>query len=79
MVKYTKDQLKAMRKEALADLVNFAGGRLHLSKMLEVPPSTVNSWVDRGMISRHGLLKIEKNEIIAERFTKEYLRPDLYL
>lgn len=79
MVKYTRDQLKAMRKQALDDLVKYAGGRTHLSRMLEVPLSTVNSWVDRGLISSNGVDKVAKHEELSERFTKEGLRPDLYL
>lgn len=72
---YTKNQVKVMKKAALTKLVKQAGGRTHLSRMLGVPVATVNSWIDRGMISRGGAEKVANHE--AFNYSVYDLRIDL--
>jgi hypothetical protein len=66
-----------MQKQALTDLVVFAGGRVHLARMLTKPLSTVNSWIDRGKVSREGALEISKHPTFSKEFTISRMRPDL--
>lgn len=77
MFLYTKDQLKAMQKQALEDLVEFAGGRAHLARMLGKPLPTINSWIKRGMVSKEGAEEIAQHTAFSEKFPVSVLRPDL--
>lgn len=77
MLHYTKKELEALFKERLDELVNCAGGYVHLAKMLKITPSTVKGWVSRGRISKDGAKLILENNSLKEKFTPEYLRPDL--
>tara|TARA_R110000851_G_scaffold96792_2_gene209911 strand:+ start:1278 stop:1511 length:234 start_codon:yes stop_codon:yes gene_type:complete len=77
MFPYTKAQLKSMRTEALNDLVSFAGGRTHLAKMLGKPLPTINSWIDRGMISTYGAVAVSNHSALCEQFPLERMRPGL--
>lgn len=77
MFLYTKDQLKAMRKLAIEDLVEYAGGRTHLSRMLNKPLPTINSWIKRGMVSRKGAKEVSLHPTFKKDFPVSRLRPDL--
>lgn len=77
MFLHTKAQVKTMQKKALGDLLLFAGGRVHLAKMLDIPLSTINSWIDRGMISIRGANKVSEHPTLCSDFPKSRLRPDL--
>lgn len=77
MFPYTLTQLKLMRKTALEELVGYAGGRSHLAKMLNLPLPTINSWLDRGLISKGGAELVAKHPALAEDFPMSRLRPDL--
>ena len=77
MFLYTKDQLKAMQKSALEDLVGYAGGRAHLSRMLNKPLPTINSWIKRGMVSEKGAEEISLHPTFKDDFPVSRLRPDL--
>ena len=74
---YTKAQVKTLQKKALGELVEYAGGRSHLAKMLDIPLSTINSWIDRGMISVRGSNRASDNPTLSADFPKSRLRPDL--
>lgn len=74
----TKAELIILREEALADLVEYAGGNTHLALMLNCPVPTVNSWVARGCISKRGLDWVISHPKLKDIFTAERLRPDLY-
>ena len=63
--------------EAVRDIVNMFGGSLMLSNMLNLPTSTVNSWVTRsGYIPdwhRNAILEIAKKQgkqLTADDFPK---------
>ena len=81
MFKHTKSELAALKRFALLELIDAAGGRTHLVRMLGVNLNTVNSWVDRGAISRAGAEKViehqERYDSFNGEFTMEKLRPDL--
>ena len=77
MFLYTKDQLKAMQKRALEDLVGYAGGRAHLARMLNKPLPTINSWIKRGMVSKEGADDIASHPTFIKDFPVSRLRPDL--
>ncbi len=77
MFPYTLDQLKAMRKAALEELIEYAGGRTHLAKMLSKPLPTINSWVDRGLISKDGANLVARHPALFKEFPVSRLRPDL--
>jgi hypothetical protein len=77
MLEYTKDELDNTLEERLNELVAFAGGYVHLAKMLSVPTSTTQGWVNRGRISKAGAVKVAKNNRFKGEFSTSYLRPDL--
>lgn len=77
MFPYTLDQLKTMRKAALDELIEFAGGPTHLAKMLDKPLPTINSWLKRGMISKGGAISVGLHPALAKDFPMSRLRPDL--
>ena len=77
MLEYTKEQLKEVHRQAVMDLVNFAGGRTHLAKMLNKPLPTINSWVDRGVISKQGVKAVCDNSALKDEFPVSRLRPEL--
>jgi len=77
MLQYTKEELDKLLAERLNELVTFAGGYVHLAKMLTVPSSTTQGWVTRGRISKAGAIKVSKNERFKGEFSSKYLRPDL--
>mgnify|MGYP000294821620 CR=1 FL=1 len=77
MFPYTKAQLKAKQKQALERLVKVAGGRTHLARMLGKPLPTINSWINRGMISEEGANLASNHDAFNGEFPVEYLRPDL--
>ena len=76
MLLYTKAQLKVQHEQALQELVDYAGGRAHLAKMLSITLPTVNSWIDRGRISVHGAKTVSKNSALSEKFPMSILRPE---
>lgn len=77
MLEYTKDQLKEVHRQAVLDLVKFAGGRVHLARMLQKPLPTINSWIDRGVISKQGAELVCKNNALKNEFPMSRLRPEL--
>jgi len=77
MLQYTKEELDKLLKERLDELLAFAGGYVHLAKMLSVPSSTTQGWVNRGRISKAGANKVSENDRLKDSFTAKYLRPDL--
>jgi len=74
----TKEQLIRHKRKALADLINMVGGPVHLSAMLDLSPSTVASWVERGQISKNGARIVGRHPTLGFKFTAESLRPDMY-
>lgn len=66
-----------MQKQAVIDLVRFAGGRAHLARMLDKPISTVNSWIDRGRVSKEAAKEISEHSAFELHFPMIKLRPDL--
>lgn len=66
-----------MRRDALEKLIDFAGGKTHLAKMLGVSTPSVNSWASRGLISERGA-ELVGNHPTLKTFKKSYLRPDIY-
>lgn len=77
MLEYTKEQLKEVHRKAVLDLVEFSGGRAHLARMLNRPLSTINSWIDRGMISKQGAIAVSENSALNKEFPISRLRPEL--
>jgi len=77
MLEYTKNQLKEVHEKAILDLVEFAGGRVHLARMLNKPLPTINSWIDRGVISKEGAKLVSKNNALKLEFPISRLRPEL--
>lgn len=72
-----KRVIDTAQREALSELIDFAGGQAHLSKMIDVPVSTVKNWVSCGRISVRGARKAQLNSYIKEHFPLSKLRPDL--
>ena len=77
MFLHTKRELAEMQKKSLVQLIDYAGGRSHLARMLGKPLNTVNSWMRRGKISRDGLKSLEHHPNLSRVFTRKMLRPDL--
>jgi hypothetical protein len=77
MLEYTREQLVAVHKERLDELILFADTYYYLAKMLRVSPSTVQGWMERGRISKAGAKRVESNKALTQNFKANYLRPDL--
>lgn len=63
-------------KQAMTDLLEYAGSRAHLAKMIGVAPNTVGNWVELGRISMEGARLVQKNKYLAEHFPISRLRPE---
>ena len=77
MLEYTKQELESLHKERLEELIKYAGGPSHTSKMIKVSTSTVQGWLSRGRISIEGVDKVQRNKKLKDKFTLSYLRPEL--
>ncbi|QDP55925.1 MAG: hypothetical protein GOVbin8609_57 [Prokaryotic dsDNA virus sp.] len=79
MFEYTKEELQAIRQARLKELIEVAGGPTMLARIMGISINTVMGWHVRGQISKQGarLIPTLKNEAIKNRFSPEYLRPDL--
>lgn len=73
----TLDELQQAHKEQLDKLIAEAGGVNHLSKMLNLPYTTVKGWEDRGRISKSGASMVEEHGSLGEHYKAKDLRPDL--
>lgn len=70
------DILAAQHKQAMLDLVEYAGSKAHLAKMIGVAPRTVGNWVGHGRISMEGAYLVQNNEYLREHFPVSRLRPE---
>lgn len=77
MLEYTKEEFDTLLKNRLDELLEFAGGYVHLAKMINVPTSTTQGWENRGRISKLGAKKVSRNSRLNQKFTAKYLRPDV--
>lgn len=75
---YTKEELKSFCVEALYDLVDHAGTKVHLSKMLGLEQSIIMRWMRAGVIVEHEAKKIATHPTLGKLFPIAYLRPDIY-
>lgn len=69
-------QIRIEQEAALKELVSYAGSNVHLARMLQVPVSTVNSWVSRGRISKDGAERVQLNNYFKGKFPVSKLRPE---
>lgn len=81
MFPYTKQELTALQRSRLMELIKEAGGVAALAKLLGIPASTAQGWSDRGRISKEGAKKLSfvQSTSIKQKFTPEYVRPDINL
>ncbi len=77
MLMFNKEQLKTYHSDVLNELLEDVGGKKNLSKLINKSIPTINSWIYHGRISKQGAKDIENNLRIKEKFSAEYLRPDL--
>lgn len=77
MFEYTYEQLQEMKRQALYDLIEYAGTKAHLAKMLGVNSQIVHNWIQQGAISKNGVKLVQKNKTLSTKFPKERLRPEL--
>lgn len=68
----TKEEEREFRQIAISNLIESVGGPAHLAKMIGVPNSTVNSWLQRGAISMGGRTIIS-NHPRLRRWSSAYL------
>ena len=79
MITQTLTEIRALQQQALKELIEEAGSNIHLARMIEVPISTVNSWVSRGRISRRGAQLVQDNSRFSDKFPISKLRPETNL
>lgn len=77
MFEYTKSQLNQKHRCALEELLEYAGGGVALARMIDVPLSTVTSWVARGRISKKGAIDVGSHPVLGKEFTITALRPEM--
>lgn len=73
----TNKQLRKQHRQALKRLLHVAGGVSHLSKMLDLPYTTVKGWEERGRISKEGARKVSLHPTLGKEFLIFDLRPDM--
>ena len=66
---------KKKARQALLDLIAWAGYRTRLARILDTHEQNVYQWCRRGEISRPWALRVDARDDIP--FTKEQLRPDV--
>lgn len=72
----TQEQLESMATETKRLTNTF--GFTPLSKLTKIPISTISGWAAKGMVSAEAaIILCQYDEIKAEGFTKESLRPDV--
>lgn len=78
MLKFTKQQLEQHNRKQVDAVIGAAGSIRHLAKMLNVNYMVVKGWKERGRISKGGVERITKHDILGEKFLAEEMRPDLF-
>lgn len=76
MLEYTKEEIQVLQEARLTILIEHVGGMTHLSKMLNVPFTTVQGWVRRKKISIKGAKICERHPSLKKKFKVKYLRPE---
>ena len=69
------EQTKEQQKEVLSTLIEWAGNKSVLARLLGVSPQAVAAWVLRGRISAKKAITAES--LTSGVITKEQLRPDV--
>lgn len=70
-----KEQIEAQQKQALDELITWAGGESNLAILLDTSPQVVHGWSKRGRISATMAAEAEKQS--RGKFTKKQLRPEV--
>ncbi len=73
----TREESDKLCKEALQELLSYAGGPTHLAKMLDIDPNTCCAWKYRKKISEAGARLVESHPTLGKKFTAKVLRPDI--
>jgi len=73
----TKTQIGEIQLEGLQALINTAGTKAHLAKMLDIDSMVVHGWCSRGRVSKKGVVMIEHHPNLSLHFTRDMLRPDM--
>lgn len=79
---YSKDKSRDIARQELDRLIDKAGSRSHLARMLthqgyEITPQAVQNWHIRGQISAPGALAVVEHPEFCEHFILSKLRPDI--
>lgn len=75
----TMQDISRLQNKKLLELIEFAGSRGHLAFMLSISSHTVDSWVERGRISKNGARDVESHQTLGMKFKASDLRPDLLI
>lgn len=75
----TIQDISRLQSKKLLELIEFAGSRVHLAFMLSISSHTVDSWVERGRISKNGAREVESHQALGVKFKASDLRPDLLI
>lgn len=73
----SKDQLDYIKETALNRLIEHAGSKAHLCRMLDITIPTLQGWVERKQVSKNGAKMIESHPTLGLRFKAKYFRPDI--
>ncbi len=65
----TLQQKKRKQKASLDRILDTAGSMSHLSKMIDVPYTTIQGWISRGQISAKGAKVITSHPKLGKAFT----------
>ena len=77
MFELTKNDLDKIHAKRTDELFEDAGSYRHLARMLDIPISTTNGWMNRGRVSKKGAKLVAEHPRFKSKFTANYLRPDL--
>jgi DNA-binding transcriptional regulator YdaS (Cro superfamily) len=67
--------IKQQQRESLDKLIEFAGSRYALAKLMGIKSPSVDGWHNRGRTSKKGAIKAE--HITGGKLTRYDLRPDI--
>lgn len=73
----TRAELSSLTETRLDEVIDFAGSKSDLARMLSVNRPTITGWLRRRKISKRYAKRVETHKKLGCHFKAEYLRPDL--
>jgi DNA-binding transcriptional regulator YdaS (Cro superfamily) len=69
------EKIRQQQRQELDKLIEHAGSRSALARLIGIKSPSVDSWHKRGRVSKKGAFAIER--VTCGKFKKEKMRPDI--